>query len=110
MPEIVRQREGLGEVLVEAERARKRAGDLGGLKGMGKAGAEMVALMEDEHLRLVGEPAKGRGVNDAVAIAAEGVAGAACPLAVEPAAARRGIGGIRRAWNRGSNRHARPSN
>ena len=94
MAEIVRERQRLGQVLVEAERARERAGDLGNLERMGQPGAEMVALVEDEHLGLVGEPAEGAGVDDAVAVAAEGVAGGARRLGVEPAAAPARIGRI----------------
>ena len=75
MAEVVRQRQRLGEVLVEAERAGERAGDLGDFQRVGEPGAVMVALVVDEDLRLVGEaPERGR-VDDAVAIAAEGVAG-----------------------------------
>ena len=77
MAEIVRQRQRLGEVLVEAERARQRAGDLGDLERMGEPGAVMVALVEDEDLRLVREPAEGGRMDDAVAVAAEVVAGRA---------------------------------
>ena len=51
--EVVREREGLGEVLVEAERAGERPGDLAHLDGVGQAGAEVVALVVDEDLRLV---------------------------------------------------------
>ena len=74
MAEIVRQRQRLGEVLVEAERAGQRARDLGHFERVGEPGAVVVALVEDEHLRLVLEPAEGRRMDDAVAIAAEGAA------------------------------------
>ena len=58
MAEVVRQRQRLGEVLVEAERAGERAGDLGDLQRVGQPGAVMVALVVDEDLRLV---ARGAG-------------------------------------------------
>src|SRR4051812_42577594 len=57
MAEVVRERERLGEILVKAERTRKRAADLGDLQRMGEPGAEMVALVEHEDLRLVREAA-----------------------------------------------------
>ena len=87
MAEIVGERERLGEVLVEPERAGERARDLGDLEGVGQPGAEMVALVEHEDLGLVREPAEGGGMDDAVAVAAERVAGGRRRLRVEPAAA-----------------------
>ena len=62
MAEIVRQRQRLGEVLVEAERARQRAGDLRHFQRMGEPRAVVVALVIDEDLRLVRQPAE-RGWN-----------------------------------------------
>ena len=59
MAEIVRQRQRLGEVLVEPERAGERAGDLRDFQRMGQPGAVVVALVIDEHLRLVRQPAEG---------------------------------------------------
>jgi hypothetical protein len=38
---------------------------------------EVVALVMDEHLRLMGEPAKGGGMDDPVAIALETACGSA---------------------------------
>src|SRR5665213_3547847 len=58
MTEIVRQRQGLGQVLVEPERARQRTGYLYDLKCVGQSGAVMIALVIDEHLRLVREAAE----------------------------------------------------
>ena len=89
MAEVVAERGGLGQVLVEAERAGERAGDLGDFQGVGQPGAEMIALVEHEHLGLVGEPPERGGVDDAVAIAAEGAAGRARRLRIAPAAAAR---------------------
>ena len=77
MAEIVAERGGLGQVLVEAERAGERAGDLGHFQRVGQAGAVMVALVEDEHLGLVGQAAEGGRMDDAVAVAAELAAGRA---------------------------------
>ena len=94
MAEVVGERAGLGEILFEAQSARQRARDLGDFEGMGEARAVMVALVVDEHLRLVGEAAERGGMDDAVAIATEIAARGARRLRMEPAPARRGIRGI----------------
>ena len=69
--EVVAERDRLGEVVVEPQGPRERAGDLRHLDRVGEAGAEMVALVMDEHLRLVGEAAEGGRMDDAVAVALE---------------------------------------
>jgi len=53
--EVMAERDGLGQIGVEAEGPRQSAGELRDLDGVGQAGAEMVALVVNEHLRLVGE-------------------------------------------------------
>ena len=96
--EVVGEAQGLGQVLVEAERARHGAADLRDLDRMGQADAEMVAVGGDEHLRLVAQAAEGDRMDDAVAVALENVARAprtAVGFLVGPAArscwaARRG--------------------
>jgi hypothetical protein len=50
---------------------RARAGDLCDFDAVGQAGAEQVAFVIDEDLRLVFEPAEGGGVDDAVTVALE---------------------------------------
>ena len=90
------QGEGLGEILVEAERAGERAGDLADLDRMGEPGAVVVALVEDEDLGLVLEAAEGARMDDAVAVALELAAGRRGRLAVEPAPALPRVAGIRR--------------
>ena len=57
--EVVRQGERLREILVEAERAGERPGDLAHLDRVGQAGAVVVALVVDEDLRLVLEAPEG---------------------------------------------------
>ena len=69
--EIVAKRDRLRQVVVEPQGPGERARDLRHLDGVGEAGAEMVALVIDEHLGLVGEPAEGGRMNDPVAIALE---------------------------------------
>ncbi len=68
VPEIVPERDRFGEVLVQAESARGAAGDLRHLDRMSQARAEMVALVRDEDLRLVFQPAKRARVDDAIAV------------------------------------------
>ena len=55
MAKIVTKRDRLGQIVVEAKSASKRAGNLGDLDRVGEPGPEMVALVMDEDLRLVGE-------------------------------------------------------
>src|SRR3954469_15143241 len=75
--EVMSKRQRLRQILVEAKGARQRTGDLRDLERVGQPRAEMIALMEDENLGLVTEPAKGAGMDDPIAIAAEIVAGRA---------------------------------
>jgi hypothetical protein len=72
MAEVMGQRHGLRQVLVETQRAGHGAGHLRHLQRMGQAGAEIVALMLHEDLRLVLEPPERGGVDDPVAVALEG--------------------------------------
>jgi hypothetical protein len=58
--EIMRKGQRFRQIFVEAERASERARNLRHFQRMREAGAEVVALMEDENLRLIGEPTKGR--------------------------------------------------
>ena len=97
MAEVVRQRQRLGEILVEAELAGQRAGDLRHFQRMGQPGAVMVAFMEHKHLGLVLQAAKGGGMDHPVAIAPERAAGLARRLVEQPAAAAVGVAGIGRA-------------
>ena len=86
--QIVRQGQRLRQVLVEAQHAGDGAGDLRHLQAVGEARAIVVALVEHEHLRLVGEAPEGGGVHDAVAVALEGGAHGAGGLGVDAAGAR----------------------
>jgi iron-sulfur cluster assembly accessory protein len=94
---IMRKRKRLGEIVVEAERAGKRARDLTDFQRMGEPGAEMVALVRNEDLRLVGEPPEGGAMDDAVAIALKYRARWRMRLRDQPSAASCRIGGVRRA-------------
>ena len=44
MANVVRQRQRFGEILVQPQRPRNRSSDLGDLKTMGQANAEMIAI------------------------------------------------------------------
>ena len=83
--EIVSQRHGLGQVLVDGQGASQGPGDLRHLERVGEAGAEMVALEIDQHLGLVFEPAEGGGMDDPIAIPLERAAQRARRLLDRPA-------------------------
>ena len=100
--EVVGEAQGLGEVLVEAERAGDRPADLRDFDAVGQADAEMIAVGGDEHLRLVAQAAEGDGMDDPVAVALEDVARPARagvdfrmgPAARSMMAARRELGSV----------------
>src|SRR5215472_9101179 len=69
MPKVVGESERFGQILVETERSADRARNLCYLETMGQPGAVMIALVIDEYLRLMGQPAKRSGMNDAIAVA-----------------------------------------
>src|SRR5262245_3033494 len=94
--EIVRERHRFGQVLVEAEGAGERTGDLAHLDGMGEPCAEVIALVIDEDLGLVLQPSEGGGMDDAVAVALKRAARWRCGLRMEPAAAGARVGRIGR--------------
>src|ERR1700733_1103503 len=96
MAEIMRQRQGLGEILVEAKPSRQRAGNLRHFEGVSEPGAVMVAFVEHEDLCLVLEAAERSGVDDTVAVAAEDATALAGRLGIEPAPAQGRIAGVRR--------------
>ncbi len=94
--QIVRQRHRLGQVLVGLEQPRQAARQLRHFQRMGQPGAVMVAFMLHENLGLVLEAAEGRGMDDAVAVAAVTGAGEAFGFREKATPAFPGIGGIRR--------------
>ena len=69
--EVVAERDGLGEVLVEAQGPGARARDLRDVERVGEPHAVVVALGRQEHLGLVLEPAERLGMHDAIAVALE---------------------------------------
>jgi hypothetical protein len=97
MSQIMGQRHGLRQVLVQTQRAGHGARHLRHLQRMGQTGAEIVALMLHEDLRLVLEPAKRGGVDDPVAIPLKGRAKEALLLRHTAATALGRVAGERRA-------------
>ena len=86
MPDIVNEGEGLRQIFVEPEHVRDCAGDLRHLDRMGQAVAEMIGDAGREDLRLVFQTAKSARVDDAVAVALEGVAVRMPGLGISPPA------------------------
>ena len=68
MPQIMRKRNGFGEILVQAQCAGDGTCDLADLKTVRQSGSEQIALMIDEYLCLVLEPPEGRAMNDTIAV------------------------------------------
>ncbi len=105
MAEVMGQRQGFGEVLVEPELAGQGAGDLRDFERMGQPGAVMIAFVEHENLRFVLQPPERRGMDHPVAIPPERAAGLARRLGKQPAPAGIGVAGIERAGGSHSDRH-----
>ena len=71
MSQIMCETDRLHEILVAAQSPRQGAADLGNFQRVGEAGAEVIAFVVDEDLRLVFEASESCGVQDAVAVALE---------------------------------------
>ena len=96
MSEVVTERGGLRQVLVEREGAGERARNLRHFERVGQTSPVVVAFVIDEHLRLVAQAPKRRRMNEAIAVAPEVAAGRAGRLWPKPAAGGPGIGRKRR--------------
>ena len=96
MAEVVGKGERLGQIFVDAERPGHGAGDLRHFEAMGEPGAVMIALVIDEDLRLVGQPAESGRMQDAVAVPGVERARRAWGLGHEAAPALALIHGVRR--------------
>src|SRR5260370_39625977 len=70
---VMSQRQGLCEILVQSQHVRQGTRDLRDRNGVGKAVAEMVGQARSEHLGLGLQAAEGAGMNYAVAVALESV-------------------------------------
>src|SRR5690606_22925701 len=86
--QVVRQGQCLGQVLIEPEPAGNAARDLRHLEAVRQPCAVVVALMVDEHLRLVLQAAEGRRMEDPVTIALKGGPSRGLRLRMEPPPAR----------------------
>src|ERR1035438_3953020 len=69
MAEVMRERNGFGQILVQPQRAGDVARDGGDLNGVREARAKVIAGAVEKNLRFVFEPAKSARVDDAVAVA-----------------------------------------
>ena len=68
MAQVVRQRDGLGEVIIQLQGAGDVAGDGRDLHGVRQPGAQMIAGTIEKDLGLVFEPAERARVNDAITV------------------------------------------
>ncbi len=96
MAEVVGKGESLGQIFVHSERARHGAGDLRHFEAVGEPGSVVIALVIDEDLRLVGQPAESGRMQDAVAVPRVERARGARRLRHKPAPALALIHGVRR--------------
>ena len=67
--QIMRERDGLGEVFVEREGTGEGAGDLPHLDRVRQAGSKVIPVEGHEDLAFVGEPAEGGRMEHPVAVA-----------------------------------------
>ncbi len=85
VPEVVAERDRLGQLLVKVQHLRDGARDLRDLERVGQPRAIVVARRREEHLRLVLEAPERLRVNHAIAIALEGWTDVVFGLGAEPA-------------------------
>src|SRR5436190_12916168 len=71
MAQVMRERDGFGEILVQPQGARDVPRNARDLDGVGEPRAQMVAGAVEKNLCLVFQPAEGARMNDAVAVALE---------------------------------------
>ena len=68
MSQIVSQRDGFSQILVQPQRSGNRPGDPADLQGVGHSGPVMVSFRAQEHLGFMLQPAKRFGMNDPIRI------------------------------------------
>ncbi len=95
MAEIVRERDGLHQILVQPEAAGDGASDLRDFQGVGEAGAVVVAFGVDENLGFVLQAAERFRVQDTVAVAHELGAERVERLGAQAASGLGGLLGVR---------------
>ena len=106
MPEVVPERDGLGQLLVQPQHLGDAARDLRDLERVREPRAVVIARRREEHLRLVLEPPERLRVDDAVAVALKHRPDRVIRLGAQPAAALRALGRFGRkeiefSWPRG---------
>src|SRR5438270_1989884 len=69
MADVVNQRQGLGQIFVQAKCSGDGPGDLRNLDGVGQAAAKMIGRAAGKYLRLPRQAAEGTGLHNAFAIA-----------------------------------------
>ena len=72
--QVVRQRHGFDQIFVESQGAGDGAAQLRDFERVREPRAEQIALVVQEHLRLVNQPPERGRVHDAVAVPLESVA------------------------------------
>ena len=102
LAEVVRQRQGFRQVLLETQGAGDRPGDLRDFEAVRQPRPVMIALVVDEDLGLVLKPAERGRMDDAIAVPLERRTHVALRLRMEPAAAVFRMCRVGRARNRPS--------
>ncbi len=74
MPDVVYQRQGLDEINIQVKRRRDGPRNLRHLHSVSQPRTKMVGVAAREDLRLVFQPAKGAGMDDAIAVPLERIA------------------------------------
>jgi hypothetical protein len=96
MTEIMSECQSLREILVEAECACKRAGNLGDFQSVRQSCPVVIAFVIDKDLRLMRQTPERRRMYDPITVPPESVAGRTCYLGMESTPASRWIGRINR--------------
>ncbi len=71
MPQIMGQRDRLGQILIEPERPRDGPRDLAHLQRMGQPGTKMLPFMMEKHLGFVLQSPECRGMDDPIPVTLE---------------------------------------
>lgn len=75
--DIMGETQGLGQILIQPQRAGNGAANLGHFYAVGEPDPEMISIGCDKNLRLVPQSAKGNGMNNAVPVALKIASGTA---------------------------------
>ena len=98
MAKIMRQRQSLAQIFIQAKGAANGTGDLRYFKAVGQAGTEKITFMIDEDLRLVLQTAKSSRMDDPVAVALKASTCRTVWLVKQPSAAVFRPTGVDRLW------------